>query len=220
MASKSSWSKKFTREALRELFSSLVWSNWPVWGASFVTAILSRAEGYEWTLIFLFSLAAFALMAFGLNHFSQWQAARTPVDKIRFAAATIGIKSDESKTPPRVVGIKLGVSVHNAAQFPIEVRIDKLETQIANRVPAEQFFSRSVKVSMGTTGRFTNATIDFSAETLNNKVLIGKIKATISYGRPGKLHHSSDQQYWLAMKFDKDGQFVAAERSTTEIVNV
>lgn len=220
MASKLSWPKTFTREALRELFSSLVWSYWPVWGAPVVTTMLGYFGGYAPTLVFLFSLSAFALMAFGLNHFSQWQAARTPADKIRFTNPVIGIKSDETQTPPRVVGIKLGISVHNAAQFPIEVRIDNLETQIANRVPAKQFFSRSINLSMAMVGQFNNAIIDLSAETLNNVGLIGKIKAAISYGRPGKLHHSADQQIWLAMKFDMHGQFVGAEPSVTEIVNV
>lgn len=185
-----------------------------------MTIGLGYFEGYAPTLIFLFSLAAFALMALGLNHFSQWQAARTSADKIRFTAPIIGIKSDESQTPERVEGIKLGVSIHNAAQFPIEIRIDNLETQIANRVPIDQFYPRSAKVTMGASVNFTNAIIDFSAETLNNVALIGKIKATISYGRPGKLHHSLDQQYWLAMGFDKNGQFVSAEQSITEIVSL
>ena len=90
MASKDSWRSKITWAAAREAISNLVWSNWPIIGAPIVTGAVSIYEGYSLTLIFLFCLGALAMVALGVNQFSQWQAAKSPEGKLQFGAAGPG----------------------------------------------------------------------------------------------------------------------------------
>lgn len=207
--------KRLSKWATKEAISNLVWSYWPHVGAPVVMGTLTYLEGRSFDLIFLMSLGAFAAIAHGLNQFSQWQGARSPADKIRFASPVIGPLMEGS--PAELTGIKLGVSIQNAAQFPIEVRLDDLETQISDRVPSEPFFIRSLELPIAGIGTFTNSVIKLDGEELKNEKLISTIKAKISYGRPGQLKYSAEQSYWLALKFNKRGQFEMAEVSTTEL---
>ena len=64
--------------------------------------------------------------------------------------------------------------------------------------------------------RFVNALIELSDIERGRRVLYGRIKATVSYGRPGRLRHSAEKQLYLALKFDRDGNFENAEVSETE----
>lgn len=220
MASKDSWFKKLTWGAAREAISGLVWSYWPIIGAPIVMGALSYLNNYPIAIIFILCLSAFAITALGLNNFSQWRAARSPVNKVRFFDPIIGVNLDDTQSPPKVRGIKLGIMVYNVAQFPIEVKLENLETQISDRVPSEGFKSLSLNIGIGGYGRFSNAIIDLSGETLKNTILIGKIKAAVSYGRPGKLKYSLQHQLWVAMKFNNDGQLVTAEPSVMEFENI
>jgi hypothetical protein len=209
------WPAILTKEAIREGTSALLWSYWPYWGAPIVSAILSYLGGYSAALIFLSALFAFAMVALGLNNFSQWAAVRTPADKVRFAVPSIGTVNNTSN-PPALRGLKLGVGIQSVAPFPVEVQVDKLETQISDKVPVEPFFSRSTTIGQGGIAQFNNAVIELPKTMRKKKLLYGRISAEISYGRPGKLHYHAEHQYYLALMFDNDGNFQNAEVSTTE----
>jgi hypothetical protein len=100
--------------------------------------------------------------------------------------------------------------------FPVEVRIENLHTQIGNRVPAEAFFSRSVPVAVGDAAIFYNAEIAVDPTGPGRKVVLGRVNAEISYGRPGALKYRANAQYYLALVF-VDGAFTGLEHSTTEL---
>ena len=212
--------KLFGRWAIGETISNLVWSYWPVFGAPVVTGILAYLGDYSFTLIFLFCLGAFAMIALALNQFSQWQAVRTPANKVVFGPPIIGLKRDTASSPPVFEGMKLGVTAHNTAQFPIEICLEKLDIQIADRIPAENFNRRTLIASKGTVVHFTGGLVDLSNVDLINASLLGKITGKILYGRPGKLNYQAEQTLWIAFKFDRHGQFLNAEPSVTEITAV
>ena len=65
------------------------------------------------------------------------------------------VAAKTSGNPATLEGLKLGVIVRSTASFPMEIRIDELETQIADRVPTEAFYARSVKTSQGLAAHFT-----------------------------------------------------------------
>lgn len=48
-----------------------------------MTAALAWIEGLPLVYIFVLAIFAFAMIAFGLNQFSNWQHTRTPADKVR-----------------------------------------------------------------------------------------------------------------------------------------
>jgi hypothetical protein len=136
--------KKSTNAALREAVSNVVWSYWPIWGAPILSVILGYIGGYAPAIIFLFALGAFALIAWGLNNITQWSAARSPARKVRFMVPTVGVHLSNEKVPT-LLGVRLGVSVVSDAPFPMEVRLDELETRIWDRLPpSEKFNTNSV----------------------------------------------------------------------------
>lgn len=204
--------KKVTKEAAREVASQLFWSSWPYWGAPIVTGALAYANGYPSAVIFMMALGAFAIIAVALNNYAQWRERQSAAAKVDFVAPVIGINAPDGK----LRGFKLGVALRSTALFPMETRIDELETQIANRVPTEAFHVRTAPISRGTGTQYSNALIDLSDVDRAGKLLYGRISARVSYGRPGSLRHSIERQYYLAMKFDKDGNFENAEPSLTE----
>ena len=184
-----------------------------------MAATLGFLSGQSAFFVFLGCLFALAMIAHALFFMSQWQAVRNPADKLRIALPVFSILQDDKTTPPKVRGVKLGIAVQNIAPFPIEVEISQLDTQFADKVPIEKFVSRSVVVGASGGGeQFTNSLIDLSKEDLASQTHIGKIKGVIRYGRPGKLKHSAEQSYWVAAKFDKNGQHVGFEVSATELL--
>lgn len=179
--------------------------------------VLGWLGGYSPAIIFMLALGAFALIALGLNNITQWIVTRSPADKLRSAIPSVGVNLDESVKPPKLKGIKLGVIFHNAAHFPLEIRIDELETQIRNRVPAEKFFCRSVVVYGPTGGaQFHNAQIELDDLDLRNQTIYGEVKAKAPYGRPGKLRYLREYRTYLAFKFDGEGNLTVVEPSLTE----
>jgi hypothetical protein len=213
----SEFAKKFTKEALREGLSNLVWAYWPMWGAPAMSAILFYLKHYPIEIIFSVSISTFAITAFGLNNFSQWFGARTAEGKANFGLPIVGIHRDESVDPPKLLGLKLGMGVVSSAHFPMEIRIDELVTQISTRVPKEKFFQRSVAVNRAGGANFSNAVIDLSDLDLKNATIYGHIETKVSYGRPGKLKYNLERTTYLAFKFDKNGSFINAEPSLTEL---
>jgi hypothetical protein len=211
----SEWSKKLTTEALREVVSQAVWSYWPYGGGPLVSALFAYTSGYNLAVIWAFALFSFAMIALALNNFSQWMRAQTPADKVDFVGVSVGVKNDTAD-PPRLEGIKLGVALLSRAGFPIEIRMDDLETQIADRVPSKAFKGTCLTVGQGGVAQFGSAMIELSDIERSNKILYGRLKAAVSYGRPGKLKHGKEQQVYLALKFDKDGNFEGVEQSVTE----
>jgi len=183
-----------------------------------VTGVLSYLGDYSLTLIFLFCLGAFAMVTLGVNQFSQWQDAKSPKGKLQFGAPILEVKINEKKNDfPAVVAVRLGLSVINRAQFPIEAEVEELETQIGDRVPIGKFFKRSMTIGMGDPGLFTNAIIDLSKDISKNAVLYGSIKAKIRYGRPGNLKYEMERSLYLALKFDERGSLVSHDASLTEL---
>jgi len=209
--------KRIFQWIVGEFIAGLLWSYWPIYGAPLVAIGVAYLEGYQWTVIYMLGLGAFALVAFGLNNFSKWSATRTAAAKVEFGNTTLFVNTNNNVDPPRVRGIKLGVSAVNFAHFPIEVRIDALETQIANRVPLDPFESRSIKINRGMTAQFSNSLIDLSDMQLANTALLGRVVAKISYGKPGKLKYATEQTMYIAMKFDATGALATVERSLTEL---
>lgn len=211
------WPKKLSREALRDIISQTIWSYWPVWGAPIVSAVLAYSEGYPPTIIFMTALAAFALVALALNNFWQWTAAQSPSGRVDFLAPAVAAKTDDG-SPPGLEGIKLGVVLRSTASFPMEIRIDELETQIGDRVPTQAFYVRSIEVSRGIGAQFMNALIKLSDLERANQTIYGHINASVTYGRPGRLKYPVEQQWYMAFKFDKAGNLVNAEPSLTSFV--
>jgi hypothetical protein len=212
----SEWQKRFSREAAREVISQIVWSYWPYWGAPLMSAILFHLNGYPSGIVFLAGLAAFALVALGLNNYSQWMATQSPSGRVDFLAPTLNLVGDLSTDPPTLRGIKLGVSLRSIAPFPMEIRIDDIVTQIGDRVPTEPFYGRSITVSRGIAATFNNGMIDLSTLDRADLLIYGRISAAATYGRPGRLKYPVQGQWYMALKFDKDGNFQTAESSLTE----
>ena len=210
------WRNRFSKEAVREIASQIVWSYWPYWGAPLVSAILTYSGDQPAAVIFLSALAAFALISLGLNNFSQWMTAQSVAGKVEFVLPVLAVKNDASKEPPELEGMKLGVALQNHAPFPVDVRIDRLEVQISDRVPGGAFFARSVTVGQRQGAQFTSALISLIGVERANQVLYGRINAEVTYGRPGKLRYPAERQWHMAIKFDKNGNFESAEPSLTE----
>jgi hypothetical protein len=207
--------KKWSKAALRETVSHIVWSYWPIWGAPILGVILGYLGGYAPVIIFLFALGAFALIALGLNNITQWSTARSPARKVRFMVPTVGVHLSNEKVPT-LLGVRLGVSVVSEAPFPMEVRLDELETRIWDRVPSEKFNTNSVILDGKGAGiQFNGAAINLSDLDLKNKTIYGHISAKISYGRPGEFNYSSDYGSHLALKFDAKGKLAVVEPSVT-----
>lgn len=204
--------KKLSKAAAREVASQLFWSAWPYWGAPIVTGALAYAGGYPSAIIFLMALGAFAMIALALNNYAQWRERQSAAGKVDFLAPAVAINAPDGT----LRGLKLGVALRSNALFPMEARIDELETQISNRVPSEPFYVRSVPISRGNAVQFTNAMINLADLERAGKILYGHISARISYGRPGNFRYSSERQWYLAIKFDKDGNFEGMEPSLTE----
>jgi hypothetical protein len=210
------WPKRLSREAAREVASQIVWSYWPYWGAPAVSAILFYIRGYSAEIIFMAALGAFAVVAVGLNNFSQWIATQSASGKVDFVAPTVGVKMDDS-SPPALEGLKLGVALLSTAPFPMEIRVDDLETQIVDRVPGDAFYARSITITRGHAAQFNNSLISLGDMDRAGKVLYGHINASVSYGRPGKLRHTITRHWYMALKFDKEGNFENAEPSLTAL---
>lgn len=206
---------KMSKEALREIVSQIIWSYWPVWGAPLVSAVLAYASGYNLAVIWLFTLFSFAMIALALNSFSQWRTAQSAAGKVEFLLPSIGVVNFDGKDPVKLRGIKLGAVLRSTAIFPMEVRIDSLETQIGDRVPGEAFKVRSVTGTRGTAVQFNNGMINLADLERANKLVHGRISASATYGRPGRLKYSLDQVWYMAFKFDKDGNLEGAEPSHT-----
>lgn len=212
------WSKKLSGEAAREVASQLFWSYWPLWGGPIVSGVLFFLNGYPSGVIFMAAIGAFAIVALAMNNFSQWRAAQSAFGKVDFLAPAMGVMNDGD--PPRLRGIKMGVAVRSTAIFPMEVRIDDLETQIGDRVPGTGFQPNSVTIAQGIAAQFNGAMIDMTGLERANCVLYGHISASITYGRPGYVKYPANITWYMAFKFDKDGNFVGAEPSLTNLTPV
>jgi len=210
------WPRKFSKAAAWEVASQVLWAYWPYWGAPVVSALLAYTGGYSPTIIFMVALGAFAIIAISLNNFAQWRSAQSPSGKVDFIAPWVGVKNDDTKSPPQLHGLKLGAVLRSTAIFPMEIRIDDLETQIGDRVPTQAFYVRSVTVTQGMTAQFGNSLIDLSSLERANQVIYGRIKASVMYGRPGRLNYPAVHQWYMAFKFDGDGNLATAEPSLTE----
>lgn len=212
------WSKKFSLEAIREIISHIVWSYWPIWGAPLISGLLAATSDYNAAEVFNFALFAFAMIVLALNNFSQWTEARSAAGKVNVIVPVVGIKMDDTVDPPRLHGLKFGALLRSAAPFPIEIRIDDLQTQIGDRVPTEAFYVRSVTVGRGAGAQFTNGLIDLSSVDRANKVIEGHISVSATYGKPGELKYPAEQQWKMTLKFDKDGNFEGAEPTLAALI--
>jgi hypothetical protein len=213
------WPKAFTREAAREIVSQFVWSYWPYWGAPLMSAILGFVGGYSLLIIFMSAIAAFTFVALGLNQFSQWLAQQMTIEKVHFSAPFAGVTLHNENNPAELRGIKLGVILKTTANFPLEVRIDKLETKILDRIPSEDFYIRSVTAAPRGNVLFNNSMIDLSDIERANKLVYGRIYAVVSYGRKGNLRHQTERQWHLAIKFDENGALRTIEPNLNEFNN-
>lgn len=181
-----------------------------------MSAILGVIGGYSSLIIFMSMIGAFAVVALGLNQFSQWLAEQVTVDKVHFAVPFAGVALNDDSNPADLRGIKLGVLLRNSANFPVEVRIDKLETKILDRIPPDDFYVRSAEVAPKDGVAFNNSVIELSDIDLSNKLIYGRISASVSYGRPGKLKHQAERLWNLAIKFDQNGAFRSIEPNLNE----
>ena len=211
--SKWSWPKILTAEVIREGVGSLLWSNWLFWGLPVLTVYMGYIEELPWVYILLAFLFAFAMTALGLNQLRTWQVNRTPENKVQISIPHVGLVLDHTTTPKKVMVITLGINAVNSAQFPMEISIDKLDAQISNKVPTKEFSSRCIGLPIGQTATFTSHKIDLSGETLEGALLQGKLQGEISYGKSGNLKYSANKEWFLALRFDKNGMFEGMEAS-------
>ena len=217
MARKISWPKILTIAFISETLRDFLWSSWLVWAAPIVTGWLAYTEGWPWAIILVICLVAFAATAHGFNQYSQWQAIRTPADKIQIVDVSISVILDQNKKPSKVEYIKLGIIVRSIARFPMEARIDELETRVLNMVPDEAFFSRSVQLSISSGGHFTNGAINVSQENLANRLIPAWVNASISYGKPNHLKYRASKQWYLALNFNDQGMLDNVDKSLTDL---
>jgi hypothetical protein len=209
------WTKKLSGEAFREIVSQIVWSYWPYWGAPILSAALLYVNGYPVGVAFLAAIVAFAAIAVGLNNFSQWMSAQTPADKIDFLGPAIGIVKDNA-LPPTLRGIKLGVMLRSKAGFPVQLRLEELDTRIGDRIPRRDFAVSTIMIGEGGNARFLNSMISLRGMQLAHQLRYGRIQARVSYGRPGKLKYVVEREWYLALRFDANGNFDSVEASNVE----
>lgn len=209
--------RNFTRVALREFVSNLVWSYWPIWGAPIVIGALSWVQGRTLDVVVGAALVAFAFIAWGLNNLSQWRAARTPADKVLIAHPSVGLAHNDMQDRQKLTGIRLGIYAKNRAQFPLEISIDQLDTQVGDRIPSEQFYQRSLRAASAEVAHFTNGLIDLSQLSTTNSALLCRVRATISYGHTGNRKYNDTKQYYIALKLDEHSEVVSVDISHSEI---
>lgn len=213
------WFKRVSMAAIRDGFASLVWSYLPVWGIPMLGGILLLVKSYPVEHIFAFILVIFAFTVLALNNLSQWMAARTPVGKVNYSVPVIGTIPqkfyDKSSTSDKLQGIRLGENLISAAQFPIDIQLDEIETRIGNRVPSQKTSFATIRVGNGIVAQFVDSMIDLSDMGLESTTLYGHIKTKVSYGHPGKLKYKLEKTTYLAIRFDA-GQFVTMETSLND----
>jgi hypothetical protein len=191
----------------KEFLGQLVWSYASIWGPALVAAAFTYLYSVRWDYVILMAAAIFALMSAGLFYFSQWQAERTPENKLQILGPRIvQVAPDPNRAPP-LKGIKLGVAVQNNAKFPMEIKVLAIASKINNMVPAERNTNKGapIRIGIGHLMFHEDNAVEFPSELKMPPVFNGDFVVEIKYGRPGNLKYSTRAAYAFLFTLDDKG---------------
>ena len=162
---------------------------------------------WNWFLIYLGCLFAFAMTAAGLLRFSEWRYRVTTKDKLSFS----NVRFTQMLSPDgMLLAIQLGIDVNNYALFPIQFTVQEVETHLGELYPPKKKHQPdSVIISPNGTGWYNDIPISLERdklEALRNNVVEGLIQVQLKYGRPDNLNREMTIKKKIFVLFTDNGE--------------
>ncbi len=178
-------------------------------GAPVVTVAIGYASGLPWFWIWLGALAAFAFISTGLLRFDEWLVRRRVEGKLSL--------STPGMMPFQKQGYAIGVQMYNNAEFPIEVELIELRTQINHKLPSKKRVGNNLLiVNSKNYAWFYDNPIELEAPKPGT--IEGTLEAKLRYGLVGsKRKYALEEKKQITARFDEEGNW-AGNALWTDII--
>lgn len=217
MANIREWFGSVSKEGAREfVWSALRSWAWPVLLPG-LTAVMGFIDGLPLTYIMVSVFASFAFVTHGLVKLSEWRELRNPEHKLDFAGPYVGKVPKEDNTA-ELSAIRLGFKMVNNANFPLDIKIEKIRTTFGNRHNPDALLSNTnFTVNANSKFHFVDASIDVSDLTLKNANYKANVEFELHYGVKGKKTFAFGKEFSFPLIFDENGEISVG--STTDKVS-
>ena len=188
-------------EVLHSTFHVLVLGAWPIF-SSVSVAMIAFLEHYTWTPIILCTVATFGFVSWGMYYFQQLVFQRSTAGKLRHVGLSLVYLLDQESNSGHVRYIKVRLHLDSIAVFPMQFQVEKISTQLAERVNSKKYENTNALISVSAAGTawYADSEIDLKGVD-QSKAIEGTFEYLLKYGRPGKLRHSLTGKYRIAFKF-------------------
>lgn len=202
-----------TIQAIREaeaLHGLLTWQPvqqflWPLVIGPVVTAVLGLAGGVPMMWVWVAALASFAFMTHGLLRLNEWIDRTSANGKLDIIEPTIQITGAETVEPIEIASAQIGVSLGNRAIFPMEFRVERIDTRFADRVGSvKNYANRGGVIAPNSVSFFRDSaiTIEKPRLILERKGYESRIDILISYGKPGGKRFTIERSFAISVFVD------------------
>lgn len=198
------WSSLSRMRLLQRLTIEALWEATRTWILPFAIPAVGAVMGWfqDIPLFYLYVsvVVMFASACTGLARFSEWRYENRVEDKLIFHNIRVTI---ERNANGKVGFIKLGFIVHNSAKFPIQFRVEKLNSQFMEDFPPKKEIKRDgLTVAPGNVGWFDDEAIVPTTLLTIGQYAKGSIQFCLKYGRPNLLDCTLSGKKNVFFRFD------------------
>lgn len=178
---------------------------WPVCGAvvTFVSGLVSAVP-----LPYLLASASlvFAALTTGLLRLDEWRERAHPGGRLVLEHPIFNADIDATPDGPSIRNVQLGIGLKNHAIFPLNYRVDYIDTRFIDRVAAENTDRKDgLQISAKSERWFRDNIIHLSIP-VPEWVAIGRVRFKVSYWKRPNRVFVLEQRVRVEAKFDPSSQ--------------
>ncbi len=163
-----------------------------------VTFVSGWATNVPWFYIWIGVLVSLSCGFVSLVNYTQWNLQRRVEDKL--ALAKIGLAID-TKTN----GFMVQLILNNAASFPIDFRVTKMDYRMDHRVPQIQFSPSTITIpSYGNGWKYSEGIV--LTKPAESDFITGELDYVIQYGKAENLKYLISGHKNLYLFFNNNGE--------------
>jgi hypothetical protein len=182
-----------------------------LWSLPFLLSALTVVAGYfqsvPWMYVIVAATFVFAAAATGALRLSEFWARITAQNKLLFQQIIPAADFVRDKKSGKIKGIErvqIGISLQNAAHFPISYIIEEMSTSfegMANARPKRE--TNGADISPFSIGWYRDQPIDAKQMLITKSVFEGHLKFKLRYGLPGNEKFPMERNLNVTFNFDE-----------------
>lgn len=162
-------------------------------------------EGIQWSWLIMIAAVTFGGTGNGLFHYSLWRQRQNANDKLAFSSGRIAARASSADTKEIAVGFEL----RSTYDYPLECKILRISTRIADRVPqSEVKLPQVFDIPPHGVMWFDDCLIAVDAP--RDGALQGTVDFEVIYGRKGGRKYEFSTKKLIHIGFDNAGKINGA----------